>query len=48
MDIAKYIDHTVLAANATQDKIEKLCAEAKEWKFASVCVNTCWMVSVPR
>ena len=42
MDIAKYIDHTVLAANATQDKIEKLCAEAKEWKFASVCVNTCW------
>ena len=42
MDIAKYIDHTVLAANATQEKIEKLCAEAKEWKFASVCVNTCW------
>ncbi|MBR0521175.1 MAG: deoxyribose-phosphate aldolase [Spirochaetales bacterium] len=42
MNIAKYIDHTVLAANATQEKIEKLCAEAKEWKFASVCVNTCW------
>ena len=42
MDIAKYIDHTVLAANATQEKIEKLCDEAKQWKFASVCVNTCW------
>jgi deoxyribose-phosphate aldolase len=42
MNIASYIDHTVLAANATQEKIEKLCAEAKEWKFASVCVNTCW------
>jgi len=42
MDIAKYIDHTVLAANATQEKIEKLCEEAKQWKFASVCVNTCW------
>lgn len=42
MNIASYIDHTVLAANATQDKIEKLCAEAKEWHFASVCVNTCW------
>ena len=42
MDIAKYIDHTVLAANATQETIEKLCEEAKQWKFASVCVNTCW------
>jgi deoxyribose-phosphate aldolase len=42
MNIASYIDHTVLAANATQEKIEKLCAEAREWKFASVCVNTCW------
>ena len=42
MNIASYIDHTVLAANATQEKIEKLCQEAAEWKFASVCVNTCW------
>ena len=42
MNIASYIDHTVLAANATQEKIEKLCAEAKQWHFASVCVNTCW------
>ena len=42
MDIAKYIDHTLLAADATQDRIEKLCEEAKQWKFASVCVNTCW------
>ena len=42
MNIASYIDHTVLAANATQEKIEKLCAEAAQWHFASVCVNTCW------
>lgn len=42
MNIASYIDHTVLAANAQQDKIEKLCEEAKQYKFASVCVNTCW------
>lgn len=42
MNIASYIDHTVLAANATEDKIKKLCDEAKEWKFASVCVNSCW------
>ncbi len=42
MDIASYIDHTVLAADAGQEKIEKLCEEARRWKFASVCVNTCW------
>ena len=42
MDIASYIDHTVLAADARQEKIEKLCEEARQWKFASVCVNTCW------
>lgn len=42
MNIASYIDHTVLAANATEDKIKKLCNEAKENKFASVCVNSCW------
>lgn len=41
-NIASYIDHTVLAADATEEKIQKLCTEAKEWKFASVCVNTCW------
>lgn len=42
MNIASYIDHTQLAQNATEDKIEKLCREAKEYKFASVCVNSCW------
>ena len=41
MNIASYIDHTVLAANATSDKIEKICREAKEYHFASVCVNSC-------
>lgn len=43
MGIAGFIDHTVLAADATKSKIEKLCAEAKENKFASVCVNSCWV-----
>lgn len=42
MNIASYIDHTILAADATQEKIEKLCQEARDWHFASVCVNTCW------
>lgn len=43
MNIASYIDHTVLAANAGEEKIEKLCNEAKQWKFASVCVNSCYV-----
>lgn len=43
MEINRYIDHTLLAADATKDKIKKLCDEAKEYKFASVCVNSCWV-----
>ncbi len=38
-DIAKYIDHTLLKPEATKKDIEKLCGEAKEYGFASVCVN---------
>ncbi len=43
MEINRYIDHTLLAADATEDRIRKLCAEAREYKFASVCVNSCWV-----
>lgn len=43
MKLNKYIDHTLLKADATQDKIEILCKEAKEYDFASVCVNTYWV-----
>lgn len=43
MSIAKYIDHTLLKANATEEEIEKLCREADENHFASVCVNSCWV-----
>ena len=39
MEINKYIDHTNLNRKATEDEIEKLCKEAKEYKFASVCVH---------
>jgi deoxyribose-phosphate aldolase len=42
-DIAKYIDHTVLKPDVTQADIEKLCFEAKEYGFASVCVNPVWV-----
>lgn len=41
MNIASYIDHTVLKADASCEQIEKICAEAKEYHFASVCVNSC-------
>ena len=43
MDISKYIDHTILAADATKERIETLCREAAEYGFASVCVNSCWV-----
>ncbi len=39
MDLQKYIDHTLLKADAPIEAIEKLCAEAAEHQFASVCVN---------
>src|SRR5260221_6107142 len=38
-DMARRIDHTLLAADATRRDIEKLCAEAREHGFFSVCVN---------
>ena len=38
-ELANIIDHTLLKADATQAEIIKLCAEAKEFNFASVCVN---------
>ncbi|MDR0545560.1 MAG: deoxyribose-phosphate aldolase [Mycoplasmataceae bacterium] len=38
-----YIDHTALKATTTKQEIETLCAEAKEHKFASVCVNPCFV-----
>jgi deoxyribose-phosphate aldolase len=37
--LASYIDHTILKADAKVLDIEKLCKEAAEYKFASVCVN---------
>ncbi len=40
--LAKYIDHTLLKPDATPDEIKKLCAEAREYGFASVCVNSCY------
>ena len=38
MNIAKYIDHTVLKQTTTLADVEKACAEAREYGFASVCI----------
>ena len=43
MKLNKYIDHTLLKADATKEQITKLCNEAKEYDFASVCVNTSYV-----
>ena len=43
MKPSKYIDHTLLKPEAQKAAIEKLCREAKEYDFASVCVNPCWI-----
>ncbi len=43
LDLAKYIDHTLLKPDATADDIDLLCAEARDYGFASVCVNPAWV-----
>jgi deoxyribose-phosphate aldolase len=42
-EIAAMIDHTLLKADAVPEQIRKLCAEAKEYNFASVCINPCYV-----
>ena len=41
--LAKTIDHTLLKAIATEQAIRELCAEARKYGFASVCVNPTWV-----
>ncbi|MGE9745428.1 deoxyribose-phosphate aldolase [Bdellovibrio bacteriovorus] len=43
MQLSRYIDHTLLKPEAQTAQIEKLCAEAKEHNFFSVCVNTSYV-----
>ena len=40
---AAMIDHTLLKQDATKGQIEQICAEAKQYVFASVCVNPTWI-----
>ncbi|MHB1688779.1 MAG: deoxyribose-phosphate aldolase [Ignavibacteriaceae bacterium] len=41
--LAKAIDHTLLKPEATSDEIKILCSEAKQFQFASVCINPCFV-----
>jgi len=43
MNLARAIDHTLLKPDATRADILKLCAEAREFGFFSVCVNSSWV-----
>ena len=46
--IAGMIDHTLLKPDATRAEIEKLCREAAEFHFATVCVNPAWVADCAR
>jgi deoxyribose-phosphate aldolase len=41
-ELAKFIDHTLLKPEATEDQVNKLCEEAAKHHFYSVCVNSSW------
>src|SRR6476660_403343 len=45
-DIASYIDHTLLKPEASEADVLKVCAEAAEYHFKSVCVNPIWVKTV--
>ncbi|QHA92643.1 deoxyribose-phosphate aldolase [Bacillus sp. N1-1] len=42
-ELAKMIDHTALKPDTSREQIEKLCDEARDFNFASVCVNPTWV-----
>lgn len=42
-ELAHWIDHTLLKPEAAQADVEKMCKEAKEHHFASVCINPTWV-----
>ena len=46
--IAALIDHTILKPDSVRADIERVCREALEYGFASVCVNPCWVPDVAR
>jgi len=43
VNIARFIDHTLLKADVQPEQVESLCREAREHGFAAVCVNSCYV-----
>jgi deoxyribose-phosphate aldolase len=43
LDMARYIDHTLLKPDTTAAEIDQLCREAEQYHFASVCINPTWV-----
>ncbi len=48
VEIARWIDHTLLKADATLEQISQLCREAKEYRFAAVCINPTYVPAAAR
>ena len=44
-EIAAMIDHTILKADATKEEVLQICREAKQYQFATVCVNAGWVAA---
>lgn len=42
-NVAQYIDHTILNADAKKEEIERICLEAKEYNFKTVCIQPYWV-----
>jgi len=48
MLLNQYIDHTLLKSTATEADIQKLCAEARQYNFYAVCINSCYVALVKK
>ena len=48
MSLSSYIDHTNLQPTATAAQIQELCAQAKQWGFASVCIHPSYVALAAR
>lgn len=48
MKLNKYIDHTILKADAKNEDVVRYCKEAREYDFMSVCVNSCHVKTVKK
>jgi len=46
-ELARFIDHTLLAPEATHDEVLSICREAVGWKVAAVCISPSWLPLPP-